>query len=110
MDEWFKEQIHPLLNGGSFIIRFADDFLLGFTNKEDALQVLQALPKRLGKYGLTLHPEKTKLIDLGEEEEGTRGQKKKTFDFLGFTHYMGKSLKGRRVLKRKTSSKKLNAS
>jgi RNA-directed DNA polymerase len=110
LDEWFKEQIQPLLNGGSFITRFADDFLLGFTNKEDALGVLQVLPKRLGKYGLTLHPEKTKLIDLGEEEEGTKGREKKTFDFLGFTHYMGKSLKGRRVLKRKTSSKKLNAS
>ena len=110
LDEWFKEQIQPLLNGGSFIIRFADDFLLGFTNKEDALRVLQVLPKRLGKYGLTLHPEKTKLIDLQEEEKGQQSQEKKTFDFLGFTHYMGKSRKGRRILKRKTSSKKLNAS
>ena len=109
LNEWFKEQIQPLLNGGSFIIRFADDFLLGFTNKEDALRVQQVLPKRLGKYGLTLHPEKTKLIEL-EEEQGQQDREKKTFDFLGFTHYMGKSRKGRRVLKRKTSSKKLNAS
>jgi len=82
LDEWFKEQIQPLLNGGSFIIRFADDFLLGFTNKEDALRVMQVLPKRLRKYGLTLHPEKTRLIDLEEEEKGSRGQEMKTFDFF----------------------------
>jgi RNA-directed DNA polymerase len=83
--------------------------LLGFTNKEDAMRVMEVLPKRLGKYGLTLHPEKTRLIELGEEK-GQPGQEKKTFDFLGFTHYMGKSRKGKRILKRKTSSKKLNAS
>lgn len=110
LDEWFRQQIQPLLNGESFTIRFADDFLLGFTNKEDALRVMQVLPKRLGKYGLTLHPEKTRLIELEEEDTGSGDQEKKTFDFLGFTHYMGKSRKGRRILKRKTSSKKFNAS
>jgi len=98
-----------LLKGDSFLIRFADDFLLGFTNKEDAIRVMEVLPKRLGKFGLTLHPEKTRLIELGEEK-GQPGQEKKTFDFLGFTHYMGISRKGKRILKRKTSSKKLNAS
>ena len=77
LDEWFIEQIQPLLKGESFIIRFADDFLLGFTNKEDAMRVMQVLPQRLGKYGLTLHPEKTKLIELGEEKE----QQSSTFDF-----------------------------
>jgi len=108
LDEWFKEQVQSRLKGESFIIRFADDFLLGFTNREDAMRVMEVLPKRLGKYGLTLHSEKTRLIDLGEE--GQKGQPKKTFDFLGFTHYMGKSRKGKRILMRKTSSKKLNAS
>ena len=87
-------------------MRFADDFLLGFTNKEDAMRVMQVLPRRLGKYGLTLHPEKTKLIELGEEKE----QQSSTFDFLGFTHYMSKSRKGKPILKRKTSSKKLSGS
>ena len=106
LDEWFNEQIQPLLKGESFIIRFADDFLLGFTNKEDAMRVMQVLPRRLGKYGLTLHPEKTKLIELGEEKE----QQGSAFDFLGFTHYMSKSQKGKPVLKRKTSSKKLSGS
>ena len=107
LDAWFKEQIQPLLKGSSFIIRFADDFLLGFTNREDALRVMEVLPKRLGKFGLTLHPEKTRLIDL-DEEKGKDNHLKKTFDFLGFTHYMSKSRKGNPILKRKTSSKKLN--
>lgn len=106
LDEWFIKQIQPMLKGESFIIRFADDFLLGFTNKEDAMRVMQVLPRRLGKYGLTLHPEKTKLIEMGEDKE----QPSSTFDFLGFTHYMSKSRKGKPVLKRKTSSKKLSGS
>lgn len=106
LDEWFIEQIQPLLKGESFLLRFADDFLLGFTNREDAIRVLQVLPRRLGKYGLTLHPEKTKLIEMKQDKE----QQSNTFDFLGFTHYMGKSRKGKTILKRKTSSKKLNGS
>ena len=106
LDEWFIEQIQPLLQGESFLIRYADDFLLGFTNREDAMRVMKVLPQRLGKYGLTLHPEKTKLIELEEQ----KGQQSRTFDFLGFTHYMSKSRKGKHILKRKTSSKKLKAS
>ena len=103
LDEWFTEQIKPLLKGSSSMIRYADDFLLLFINKEDALQVMKVLSKRLSKFGLTLHPEKTKLIELGEREKDETN----TFDFLGFTHYMGKSLKGKRVLKRKSSRKKM---
>ncbi len=106
LDEWFIEQIQPLLKGESFLIRFADDFLLGFTRKEDAKRVMEVLPKRLGKYGLTLHPEKTRLIEL----DGKEGGKASPFDFLGFTHYMGESRKGKSILKRKTSSKKFRAS
>lgn len=64
LDEWFSEQIQPLLKGQSFIVRYADDFILGFTNEQDAMQVMQVLPKRFGKYQLTLHPDKTKIIDL----------------------------------------------
>jgi RNA-directed DNA polymerase len=109
LDEWFIEQVQPLLVGRSFIIRFADDFLLGFTNREDAERVMRVLPKRLGKYGLTLHPEKTRLIKLDEKDIKGHHQKK-TFDFLGFTHYISKSRNGKRILKRKTSGKKLNAS
>jgi len=108
LDEWFTGQIQPRLKGESFIIRYADDYLLGFTRREDALRVMEVLPKRLEKYGLVLHPETTRLIELDAPRE--REERKQTFDFLGFTHYMGKSRKGKRILMRKTSSKKLNAS
>jgi len=103
LDEWFSEQIQPLLKGGSFIVRYADDFILGFVNKEDAMRVMEVLPKRFGRYKLSLHPDKTKLIDLESES----GKGIRSFDFLGFTHYKGKSRQGKPVLKRKTSSKKL---
>ena len=106
LDEWFIEAIRPRLKGNSSLIRFADDFLLLFDNLEDARRVMKVLPKRLDKYGLTLHPEKTHLIEVNNRGGATPS----TFDFLGFTHYMGKSRKGRPVLKRKTSSKKLRAS
>ncbi len=103
LDEWFSDQIQPLLKGKSFIVRYADDFILGFTDKSDAERVMEVLPKRFARYGLTLHPEKTKLIDLNSERSGSG----RSFDFLGFTHYLGKSRKGNKVLKRKTSSKRL---
>ena len=109
LDAWFIEQIQPLLKGESFIIRFVDDFLLGFNRKEDAERVMKVLPKRLGRYGLKPHPQKTKLVDL-EKREGAAKHEKRTFDFLGFTHYMGRSRKGVRMFKRKTSSKKMNVS
>lgn len=104
LDEWYVEQIEPLLKGKSYLIRYADDFLVCFTNKEDACRVMKVLPKRLEKYSLTLHPEKTKMVELGERS----GSKIRTFDFLGFTHYLSKSRKGYPILKRKTSSKKLS--
>jgi RNA-directed DNA polymerase len=92
LDEWFSEQIQPLLKGKSFIIRWADDFVLGFTDKSDA------------ERGLALHPDKTRLIDLNDN----RGGQVRSFDFLGFTHFLSKSQKGHMVLKRKTSFKWLN--
>jgi RNA-directed DNA polymerase len=103
LDEWFSEQIQPLLKGKSFIVRFADDFILGFSEESDAEKVMEVLPKRFAKYELTLHPEKTKMIDLNSK----RGGSGRSFDFLGFTHYLGESSKGYKVLKRKTSSKRL---
>jgi RNA-directed DNA polymerase len=103
LDEWFSEQIQPLLKGKSFIVRYADDFCLGFSEKSDAERVMEVLPNRFAKYELTLHPEKTKMIDLNSK----RGESGRSFDFLGFTHYLGKSRKGMMVLMRKTSSKRL---
>jgi RNA-directed DNA polymerase len=103
LDEWFSEVIQPLLRGRSFIVRYADDFILGFTDKQDAMKVMEVLPKRFGKYKLSLHEDKTRMIDLG----CSSGNGKRSFDFLGFTHYLGESRNGKPVLKRKTSSKKL---
>jgi RNA-directed DNA polymerase len=106
LDEWFSGEIQPLLKGKSFIVRYADDFILGFTDERDAKRVMEVLPKRFGKYKLILHPGKTRLIDL----ECKSGQGARSFDFLGFTHYKGNSRKGNPVMKRKTSKKKLTKS
>lgn len=103
LDVWFEEQIQPLLTGKSFIVRYADDFILGFTDLEDVQRVLKVLPKRLGKYNLILQSDKTKMIDLHSKAGGTG----RSFDFLGFTHFLAKSQKGNMVLKRKTSKGKL---
>lgn len=103
LDEWFTEQIQPLLTGKSFIVRYADDFVLGFEKSTDADRVMKVLPKRFEKYKLELQAEKTKIINLNSK----RGEGDRSFDFLGFTHYLGKSRKGKVVLKRKTSSKRL---
>jgi group II intron reverse transcriptase/maturase len=103
LDEWFSEQIQPLLTGKSFIVRYADDFVLGFEKSTDADRVMKVLVKRFEKYKLELHAEKTKIINL----KSKRGEGDRSFDFLGFTHYLGKSRKGNAVLKRKTSSKRL---
>jgi group II intron reverse transcriptase/maturase len=102
LDEWFTEQIQPLLKGRSFIVRYADDFVIGFEHITDAKRVMKVLPKRFEKYNLELHPDKTKIISLNTP----KGKGDRSFDFLGFTHYLGKSRKGKIVLKRKTSSKK----
>jgi group II intron reverse transcriptase/maturase len=64
LDIWFTEQIQPLLSGRSFIVRYADDFVLGFENLHEAERVMKVLPKRFGKYKLELHPEKTKIVNL----------------------------------------------
>ena len=98
-DMWYKE-IASLLKGKSFMVRFADDCIFGFETQEDAQRVMKVIGQRFAKYGLTLHPEKTRLIEF---KPGDRGN---TFDFLGFTHYWGQSRKGIPVVKRRTSRKK----
>lgn len=107
VDYWFEEMVKPNLKGKCSMVRFADDFVMLFEDKKDAERVMQTLPKRLGNYGLSLNPEKTRMIDL---KEGNDGSKPETFDFLGFTHYMGRSRKGKPILKRKTSKKKFRQS
>lgn len=104
LDEWFEKQVKPRLHGRAFLIRFADDFVMGFELENDARRVLDVLPKRFGKYGLTLHPDKTRLVDFRSPD---RTKEQETFQFLGFTHYWGKSRHGRKVLKRKTAKERV---
>jgi RNA-directed DNA polymerase len=112
LDKWFEQEVKPRLRGQAFLVRFADDAVLGFEHQEDAERFLAVLPKRFGRYGLTLHPEKTKLVMFERpkgkpEDNGQVGSKGPgTFDFLGFTHYWGPSRKGSWVVKRKTMKKR----
>jgi group II intron reverse transcriptase/maturase len=105
LDAWFEREITPRLKGSASFIRFADDAVLVFGNKHDADRVYAVLPKRFAKYGLTLHPEKTRLVPYGKP--GKSVQEPGTFDFLGFAHYWGKSRKGYWVMKRKTAKQRL---
>lgn len=108
LDTWFEAQVRPCLKGRAFLIRFADDFVIGFEREEDARRVMKVLPKRFAKYGLTIHPDKTKLVDFQRPHEGYGGPG--NFDFLGFTHYWGKSRRGQWIVKRKTATKRLSRS
>jgi group II intron reverse transcriptase/maturase len=113
LDVWFEEEVKPRLAGHAFLIRFADDFAIGFRHERDARRVMEVLPKRFGKYGLTIHPDKTRLIDFVSPSKSTRDAQTNTndgpgtFDLLGFTHYWGKSRRGAWVVKRKTASSRL---
>ena len=99
LDEWFEHDVKPRLRGRAFSVRFADDAVLAFSNEADARKVLEVLPKRFARYGLTLHPTKTRLVRFRPRRE----QRAETFDFLGFTHYWGKSRRGRWIIKQKTA-------
>ncbi len=112
LDEWFVNDVQSRMQGKSFIVRFADDAVLGFENKRDAERVMAVLPKRFAKYGLTVHPEKTRLIDMskpdGKESEGeTHDDEKGSFTFLGFRHHWGKSRNGYWVIRQKTDKGRL---
>lgn len=106
LDRWWVEMVQPVMRGKSFLVRYADDFVMGFELKSDAERVYRVIFRRFEKFGLSLHPEKTRLVRFGRPEE-TEGQPPQTFDFLGFTHYWGKTRKGRWVVARKTSRKRL---
>jgi group II intron reverse transcriptase/maturase len=110
LDCWYVEEVKPRMKGRTFLVRFADDFILGFEKKEEAEKVYRVLFKRFEKYGLSLHPEKTRVVPFGRPEETkgepNQGRKPGTFDFLGFTHYWGKSRTGHWVIRRKTMRKR----
>jgi group II intron reverse transcriptase/maturase len=115
MDCWYTESVQPRLKGRSLLVRYADDFVLGFERQEDAEKVYAVLFRRFEKYGLKLHEEKTRLVPFGEPKSGPddsagEGTPPGTFDFLGFTHYWGKARKGGWVIRRRTSRQRLTRS
>ena len=104
-DEWFVRDVRPALHGQAVPVRYADDLVVLFEHKEDAERFLAVLPKRFGKYGLTLHPDKTRMVSFRRpdrrdprDEEGPG-----TFDLLGFTHHWARSRKGNWVVKQRTA-------
>jgi group II intron reverse transcriptase/maturase len=111
LDLWFEQEVQPRLTGRAFLIRYADDFLIGFTNEADARRVLDVLPKRFGKYGLAIHPDKTQLVPFRSPAASgggpDKGSSPGTFDLLGFTHFWGRSRKGNWVVKRRTAASRL---
>src|SRR5215468_4458583 len=113
LDEWIEREVKSRLRGKVFLIRYADDAVLCFQYREDAEKVLNVLPKRFAKYGLTLHPEKTRLVAFGREARasaGRAGTKLDTFDFLGFTHKCACSRRGYFTVHVKTMKKRLRRS
>jgi len=110
LDEWFEQEVKPRLKGEAFLIRYADDFVIGFKREDDAHRVQAVLPKRFDRFGLSLHPDKTRLVPFRRPLGSPRGGKAAgagTFDLLGFTHYWAASRQGRWVVKRKTAASRV---
>ena len=112
LDLWFHKRWRMRkAKGEAVIVRYADDYVVGFECKEDAEQFLNDIKERLSEFGLNLHPDKTRLIEFGRhaiEDRKERGERRpETFDFLGFTHYCRKTRKGRFGLGRKPIAKRM---
>jgi group II intron reverse transcriptase/maturase len=110
LDQWFVHTVRQHCRGYCALTRYADDVLAVFEREDDAHRFMRVLPKRLGKFGLCLNVQKTRLIAFGKRQTWQMfkaGQRPATFDYLGFTHYWGRSRTGKARLKRKTSKKRL---
>lgn len=110
LDVWFHQEVQPRLRGRALLVRYADDAVMLFEREEDARRVMDVLPKRFGRYGLTLHPDKTRLVPFKrpdraprrrDDADGPHGAA--SFDFLGFTIHWGKSLAGKWVVRERTA-------
>ena len=111
LDRWFEETVKPRLRGEAFVVRFADDFVIAFSLESDACRVYEVLPKRFEKFGLTIHPEKTRLVRFNRPSQDSTGKGQDgqggapgSFVLLGFTHFWCRSLRGYWVIKRRTAS------
>ena len=107
VDIWFEHMVKPRMRGPAFLVRYADDFVMVFKFESDARRVAEVIPKRFTKYGLTLHPEKTRLLNFTRPQGRNES---KSFDLLGFTHYWSKSHRGFWVVKRRTMAKRMRRS
>jgi group II intron reverse transcriptase/maturase len=106
LDAWFDSEVVPRLTGKAVMFRYADDAVFLFANEMDARRVMEVLPKRLGKYGLELHPDKTRLVDFRRPDRfapGGAGGGPGTFDVLGFTHSWNRARSGKWVVKQRTA-------
>jgi group II intron reverse transcriptase/maturase len=105
LDVWFEDEVRPRLTGNATLVRFADDFVMTFETHHDAKRVLEVLGQRLERYGLTLHPDKTRFIDFRPQRRGGTlpDCKDPPFDFLGFTHTWGKLRSGKNVVRQTTA-------
>ena len=102
LDAWFEDEVRPRLRGRSFLVRYADDAVMGFALEQDARRVYEVLAKRFARFGLLLHPEKTRLVRFERPSRSGSRPRPETFDFLGFTHYWGRSRRGTPAVLRKT--------
>lgn len=111
LDTWFEKEVKPRLHGDAFMIRYCDDAVIVCKHREDAERLMAVLPKRFEKYGLTIHPEKTKLVSFiwypPGKDPGPKHENR-CFDFLGFTHYWALARKsGKPMVKRKTAKNRV---
>jgi group II intron reverse transcriptase/maturase len=107
LDKWIARSVAPRLKGQVQMYRFADDFILLFRTEADARRVLAALTERFARSGLTVHPTKTRLVEFRQPPYRRRERPRVSFDFLGFTHFWGRSRKGGWIVQRKTARKSL---
>jgi group II intron reverse transcriptase/maturase len=94
LDLWFEREVKPRLRGRAFLVRYVDDFVIALEDGRDAERVMAVLPKRMGRFGLTLHSEKTRLLAFTRPKKGEDRRCPATFDFLGFTNYWRKTRGG----------------
>lgn len=108
LDEWWVEQVRPRMRGQSLLVRYADDFVMLFSERSDAARVQRVLSKRFERFGLTLHPDKTRLVRFRRPRWDGGGTKPGSFDFLGFTHHWGRSRQGKWIPLRRTATGRLS--
>jgi RNA-directed DNA polymerase len=110
LDLWFEREVKPRLRDRAFLIRYADDFAIGFRDSRDAQRVMEVIPKRFCKYGLTIHPTKSRLVPFrpsspwANDGRGEPAEAPGTLDLLGFTHYWARSRQGYWIIKQKTAT------